>query len=102
MTIETKFEIGEKVYFTKGSIIYEGKVISIDLFTSENPKHNKLEYGVEYTSANFEDHQERTTALWLNEDEIFGSFEHCFKDRVRKYEEKLKSNYALQEDICNK
>jgi len=102
MIIETKFYLKQKIYFTKGSIIYEGKIISIEAFVSEVSAHNKITYGVEYTSANFEDHKERTTALWLNEDEIFGSFEHCFKDKVKKYEEKLKSNYALQEDICNK
>lgn len=101
MIIETKFYLKQKVYFTKGSIIYEGKIISVEAFVSENLTHNKIVYGVEYTSANFEDRKERTTALWLNEDEIFGSFVHCFKDRVRKYEEQLKSNYGLQENICD-
>lgn len=102
MTIEVKFGIGEKVYFTKGSIIYEGKVISADMFLSENPKFTRIEYGVEYTSANFEDHKERTLSMWFKEDELFPSFTSCFKAKVRKYEEQLKSNYALQEDICNK
>lgn len=102
MTIELKFEIGQRVYFTKGSIIYEGKVISCEAFVSENELHNKTSYGVEYTSANFEDHKERTTALWFKEDELFSSFEECFRNKVKKYEEQLKSNYALQENICNK
>ena len=102
MTIELKFGIGEKVYFRKESIIYEGKIISCEAFVSEDESHNKTTYGVEYTSANFEDHKERTTALWLEEDELFFSFSACFNYMVRKYEEQLKSNYALQKDICNK
>ena len=92
-SIELRYGIGEKVYFTKGSIIYEGKVISIEVFISEDESHNKFTYGVEYTSANFEDHKERTTALWLKSDELFHSFASCFAKKVREYEKKLKSNY---------
>lgn len=102
MTIETKFEIGQKVYFTKGSIIYEGKVISVDAFLSEKGIHNKIEYALDYVSANFEDHKERTVSCWFKEEELYPSFISCFKAKVRKYEEQLRSNYALQEDICNK
>ncbi len=93
MTIETKFEIGQKAYFTLASIIYEGKIISVEAFISEDETQNKIRYGVEYTSANYDDHKERTNALWIYEDELFFSFSACFNDMVRRYEEKLKSDY---------